>query len=399
MNNLLVFATSSLLFSVYGLCPNAVSAVTISPTVAAPQYGSPYPLIRDWGNLRSGLERTSEQIRIDHARVLKARLGTSGVTRIFGHPLGPVNIPIGTPGLEETVRLSSSSNRNVARGHRRELVYANRLASNPDIEIEGFGRRVRTASGMTDADLEFRDRRSGVRYRAEIKEVQPTNFERTKATAQIDKMVEDGRRTGRKPIYVNRHGVPAWLQEYATQKGVPMYQNVVTGEKSALRPGNLSLEDVGKDLQKSGGRIGRSELSVNRTSKGAHAWGRAIGRGGAIVAVTFSVVEGSVLFYRWQSGAITNREAIQQGSHAAASGLLAGGGAWGGAMAGAAIGSVFPGPGTFVGGVVGGVIGGVAGYVVGDAAVNYAFDYYFALEDEEEQRKLHEFVYQHYGLR
>ncbi len=165
-------------------------------------------------------------------------------------------------------------------------------AANPDIEIEGFGRRVGTASGMTDADLEFRDRRSGVRYRAEIKEVQPTNFERTKATAQIDKMVEDGRRTGRRPIYVNRHGVPAWLQEYAAQKGVPVYQNVVTGEKSALRSGNLSLEDVGNDLQKSKGRIGRSELAVNRTSKGARAWGRAIGRGGAIVAVTISVVEG-----------------------------------------------------------------------------------------------------------
>ena len=418
-----------------------VLALLVSPAaaleLAAPVYGSPYAETRAWSLHREALPRSGADIRADHARVLRAKLGEQGVIRVFRDPRGPIHIPLDTPGLNKAVRLASADNTNVARGHRRELMYANRLAQNPRIELLGIGQTISTSLGDTDGDITFRDTRTGVETRLEVKDYEQGRVgAEARIRGQIDKMVEDRLENGRAQAVLIRREASDALRRYAAERGVPLYENVASGDKSRLKVGALHIDEVGDDLLTSQGSLKASGLASNRPvtriSAGTYqrliavrtraqaagslgrgllnpgGWKQAIkprltsprfwGRAGGYAAAAYGLYEGGTTLYQWNAGTMTNREAIRRGS-GAAGGMAAGAaGAYAGAWAGGAVGSLLGPGGTAAGAVIGGIVGGGAGYLAGDVAANAAANQYFTLQDAAQAKELRNFVYRHYGL-
>ncbi len=415
----------------------ALSVPAAGQALVAPMYGSPYAQTREWSQQRWSLPRTAAEVREDHARILRTNYGDRGVLSLFKQPLGPVHIPIGTPGLEETVRLAASDNPNVARGHRRELLLANHLGRNPRIEIEGLGQVTINAEGKTDADIAFRDTVSGQRVRMEVKDYQGgvVNADE-RIRGQIDKMAEDRRQTGRLQALVIRQRASAPLREYAASRGIPVYEDVVTGEKSRLRAGALLVDDVVNDFFAAKGSPAASSLASNRqptrtgpllrqrlttprildnrgllglrsirsigrwTGGNAGGWGglRGAGRGLAMLGAAYTVYEGAITLYQWNSGAMTNREALRRGTAAGAGAVGAYAGFKVGAVIGGSIGTLVPVVGTAFGAGIGGFGGATIGYFTGSAIAGRSTSAYFRLQDADDQEELRRFMFELYDV-
>jgi hypothetical protein len=318
------------------------------------------------------------------------------------------------PGVADNAgRAANMNSANFAKGYLRNHLYARQIYNDPDFELLGADRPIETASGKTDMDLIFRQIFTEREFRMEVKNVKEENLLRNieKYETQIDKMAEDAEVSGREQIWVNRRSVPPELRDYAEARGVRVFENVVTGEKSRLRPGTTTMsevlekmkteesagdglglggvrnqqladsEDLAGGVRWYGGatRVGEAELTADLEGgiegdlEGgldggligtAIATTKVLGIAGVAVAVGFEGYD----IYKWYNGHLSTRRLI--GSSASLGGGLAGGlgGGFAGAAAGGAIGSVVPIIGTAAGGIIGGIIGGVTGGFAGSEA-------------------------------
>jgi hypothetical protein len=86
---------------------------------------------------------------------------------------------------------------------------------------------------ITDRDIVFRHIETGTEFRMEVKDATPEsqrgNIERYKA--QIRTMAEEFNTTNRRQIWVNRRKAIPELEEYASQRGVDVYDEVGTGKQ------------------------------------------------------------------------------------------------------------------------------------------------------------------------
>src|SRR5262245_13365063 len=104
-------------------------------SIAVPKYGSTYPEIRTWDQ-QARLIAYSRAQSLDQLRsIIRVRYGDRGLQRMFGNLSGSRSIDPSIPGVRQTVLLATSSNANVAKGHRRTLLYATRFYNSPEFQL------------------------------------------------------------------------------------------------------------------------------------------------------------------------------------------------------------------------------------------------------------------------
>lgn len=400
--------------------------------IAPPAYGSSYREIRTWHEKQNLLGPTPEQRLSNLRTVVRSRVGQRGLERLYGNFTGSRNIDPRIPGVEQTVRLSSSSNPNVAKGYRRALLYATKLHHDPRFKLLELNRPQRGATGklITDKDIWYRHLASGAIGRIEVKDVSVASQRANLAyyQRQMDKMAAEFRRTGELQAWMNRKAIIPELRDYARQRGIPTYGNVVTGDASARVPGTMSVGEALQDIDRhhnriglarrvgAGAQIGFGALLLSRSLPlavhdarllldaeqrsaivafrfGEHAgWAvsgaSSLGVGTAQLVATFTSNEqrlasltrasrtGGMIcvaaflaaegfsVLRYAQGDITQRQFLAEQSSLAAGLGGSVAGAWVGAKVGAGI-------GVWIGGPVGAPVGGTLGAVVGGVAGGY----------------------------
>jgi hypothetical protein len=326
------------------------------------------------------------------------------------------------PGVaENAARAANLNSSNFAKGYLRNHLYARAIYGNSDFQLLGADRPIETASGKTDMDLVFREKSTGQEFRMEVKNVREENITRNieKYKIQINKMAEDARDSGREQIWANRQQVPSSLRQYAGDRGVRVFDNVVTGDKSRLRPGAQTMTDVLNKIKDppvdehdgagavrgggplathdsvgaEGGLIDPVEGALEGGTLAGAAWlprameigGKVIGFVGAAALVGYW----GYTAYEWEHGRISTRQFATTTASI--------GGGFAGAVAVAAIGTLIGPEGT----AAGGLIGGALGVLYGGAAAGYAVGSYYQFEDNKfgrhQQTELMQFLTQYYS--
>jgi hypothetical protein len=377
--------------------------------------------IKAWEQNRRSLPLTDAERLDDLHSILKARIGQKGLDKMFR---GGLSLPIETPGLREAVLASSRDRSDSARGHRRTLLYADRLHRGGRFEIEGINSRFRFEQGdqwlRGDRDLALRSRVSGKLYDVEVKNRKESSLLRdmNKLKQQVGKEMQLAHANGRTYVFVNRNGVPPQLRHFIESQGGYCVENLKSNDvekamasidrpslgarfRAAGRVGLLGIGAVGglyemytsgqliatnvnilRGQRKSehaaaligvgqhGIRFAAGMVSVTETVAGGLVFA-GVGTGsriltvyvpgvGLLVAPVLVAGEGVASFARWQYGYISDGEFRRSSRRLA---VQATGLAVGG-MVGGVIGSMVPGPGTLVGAGIGSGVGyGVASVV------------------------------------
>ncbi|GIW82395.1 MAG: hypothetical protein KatS3mg105_4202 [Gemmatales bacterium] len=221
--------------------------------VAAPALPR-YPEIKTQFNQSLSQALTNEQ-RLDLFRQTVAQGRHSGrpmLKRMFGNfEPGSFNLSSTTAGLDKTVRLLASDNRNVVIGNARTLRYAMSINSDSRFTVIGLNQPRSNSAGNTDADIVFRHKPTGLQVRMEVKNMslasQRANFDKIKQ--QLLKMAEDARRTGEMQVWANRQKVLPEVRAFAERHGIRVEERLRTGNTN-LRPGDRSFQDFANDLDK-----------------------------------------------------------------------------------------------------------------------------------------------------
>ncbi|MEN3974278.1 hypothetical protein [Emcibacter sp. SYSU 3D8] len=205
-------------------------------------------------------------------------VGERGLQRIYGNFEGTRSIDPSIPGIEKLALLQRSPNRSQAKGYRRELLYATATYNDPRFDLVELSRVVGKGENRTDADQIFRDRRTGLYGRIEVKDVTPAS-QRTnlrKYQRQIDLMAREAARTGQQQAFFNRREIILGLRDYANRRGVFIRRGVVTGRSTA--PNTVPYRVAMTDLQQEMVRASR---------------GRAIGGGAGLAFGTWMLIDSS----------------------------------------------------------------------------------------------------------
>lgn len=194
----------------------------------------------------NGAQSSAEKLDAMRSVVRAGPVGQRGLTQIFGNFNGARAIDPDTPGVGKVVVLSTSSNAVQARGHRRELVYAQGYFSDSRFDVVELGKILRRHWGNTDADLVIRHRATGALGRVEIKEISPETQHHNLSyyKGQMDKMAREAAHTGQLQFWLNRRPLIPELEAYAERLGIEAYGNVKTGQTTHGTP----FESV-RDLQ------------------------------------------------------------------------------------------------------------------------------------------------------
>ena len=333
-------------------------------------------------------------------------------------------------GGEALAKRFGVDNRSVRKGALRASRVGQSIDADPRFKLLAFDQPVYDRRGrlLTDRDIVYRHRSTGMLGRMEVKDVTPESQKSSsrKYKRQIRLMAEEQLRTGQTQAFVNRRSVIPSLHEYAAQRGVRVYENIVTTTNSLAAPNTIHINNVLEDLD----RVARTQTGIRRAGLGlgvaaatleaiqsVRAWNdylagddsvleasyhtaltgaagsfaaRGIaseiltrvnpsGRTAAILgglkkystpfAVGLTGVSTGIRGYQWYSGELTTREFVTEASGNV--GGLAGGlvGAWAGAGAGGYLGlktgaviGLFFGP---EGAPIGAAIGGSVGSFVG----------------------------------
>ncbi|MEI7773565.1 MAG: hypothetical protein WCK17_02210 [Verrucomicrobiota bacterium] len=284
-----------------------------------------------------------------------------------------------TPGVSQN--LTHATNRNnpqLRKGALRTHIYAQEISKSPDVTLISVNQIQRPIGelGKTDKDIVFKDKVSGIETRLEVKEVKASTINKnsSKYKLQIDKMAAEQTRNGQRQTWINRKATTTWLKDYAQNKGVNVYDNVITG-KGKGTPFNqviLAETELAKRLPnaKAMSKLISPATSVMcaplpSVSKYASRFGPAL----CLAGVGYS-------FYLFKNGQIS-QEQLTDSTIVAGVGVGTGiatemaavavtpasmaAGMTAGAATGAVIGSIIPGVGTVVGGTIGGIIGGIMG--------------------------------------
>ncbi len=196
-------------------------------------------------NLREVIVADAAEIA-DLRGLFGAKYGRRAETLLTGDGVASSRI-FGIPGVIRNARLAANpNNENLAKGALRSHLYARKIFGDNDFELTAMNEPLRTPAGKTDADILFRNRLTGETFRMEVKQVEPRNILKNleKYKLQVDKMAEDKLISGRRQLWVNRYGAPPGFRGYAESRGVDVYENVGTGEKSALKPGATPFQEI-----------------------------------------------------------------------------------------------------------------------------------------------------------
>lgn len=216
----------------------------------------PYGKIKTWHEQAQMMAPTQAQ-RLQNLRevVLRGERGRVRLNKVFGNFEGRMAIHPDIPGMTKNLLLTASDNPNVVKGAIRTHLYATRVYNDPRFKLLGvdepqFGEDGRM---ITDKDIVFEHKATGVRCRIESKAVKLSSqiSNRTKYKAQLDKMAEEFEKTGELQAWVNRYEVDPILKDYAESLGIPVFEKVETGEKAltkALLRGNPHFEHVRADF-------------------------------------------------------------------------------------------------------------------------------------------------------
>jgi hypothetical protein len=284
-----------------------------------------------------------------------------------------------TPGVSQN--LTHATNRNnpqLRKGALRTHIYAQEISKSPDLALISVNEIQRPIGelGKTDKDIVFKDKTSGIETRLEVKEVKASTINKnpSKYKLQIDKMAAEQTRTGQRQTWINRKATPTWFKDYAQNKGVNVYDNVITGKGKGI-PFNqviLAETELAKRLPnaKAMSKLISPASSVMCTtlptvSKYASRFGPAL----CLAGVGYSIYQFNtgqisqeqltdstiVAGVGTGTGIATEMAAVAVTPASVAAGMTAG------AATGAVIGSIIPGVGTVVGGTIGGIIGGIFG--------------------------------------
>jgi hypothetical protein len=394
--------------------------------LAPPAYGDPYGDIKPWHEHRMSLPRTNAEKLDDLHTLLKARIGQPGLDNMFGDRLangtvvpgsGRLTLPLDTPGLEQSVRLSALDSWRSSEGYGTTLRYAERLRRGGRFRIDGLNQPYRHEVDGTvfrgDHDLQITSRRTGQKFDIEVKNRKPASLTKdfTRLQKQVSREIKNARAAGRQYVFVNRQGVPTRLREFIESQGGHCLENVsskdihaqvarldrLTGWQRVRLGGGLGLAGVGLaggvyEMYASGtlayneihvlifesdadatlaslnlarhslrfvaGGVGATEsvaggLLMLGIGSGSKILTTYIPGVGLVVVPLVMAGEGGIAVVSWQLGHMSDADF---GRAMTRLGVQAGGLAIG-ATIGGAIGSFFPVIGTLGGAVIGGAIG------------------------------------------
>jgi len=402
----------------------SASARAQATILAPPARGTPYPVIRTWHeqSLMMGLTK-AEHLEVLRSAVRSGPLGQRGLDRMFKNFEGYGSFDPSTPGMAKNLLLTTSRNGNVGKGAARTHLYAARLSENAQFKLLAINERQYSDEGrmVTDKDVKLRHVGTGRECRLEIKDVsvasQRTNLSKYKI--QIDKMAAELSRTGELQAWVNRQSVAAEIKTYARERGISVFEKVISGERH-LGKGEMRFDSVLESLDQQaqlhakaraisgGAQIGfgivllvqtapaayaeLAELRESRMARGnvlrlgehgilamsggmfavsgaidlAEGFSKSIAQSsklatmskwGGRAGIVGAVAAEGFVYWQWRSGLISERQFVT--STSATAGAMAG--AWAGAKAGALAGA-------YIGGTVGSVVPGLgtaAGVTVG----------------------------------
>ncbi len=410
-----------------------LGALTVS-LLAEPvtYYGAPYQATKDAVEARVLSGKT---LKVED--ILHAKYGTGGIQRLF--PNG-ISLDSSIPGVKKTALLATSGNHAQAKGHLRELLYADQIAKREGCQVLALNEAV-VVDGVRVTDADVRARVGVVRVRMEIKDLRPSSqrADLPRLKRQISHMASQMKRGDEVQALVNRHAVIPEVKEFARSLGIQCYENVATGRKSLRKQRTIDFTRVLEDIETKGaahvraagaGRVhagrgltaskvasgpGLSRLAllelgrdvdragVMRSSRGVRAGSdlrvpassprlvhrtlfRATGRAASHSAGVLVVAEQAYRIHQYARGSLSDRQFV--GSLAGGGGFLAG------AAAGAAIGAWMGGWGA----IPGFLIGGVSGMFALESAAGVGFDHWVALKDEAVEAEFKDWVYREYGV-
>jgi hypothetical protein len=212
----------------------------------------------------------AEQLDLYRTMVRRGPYGQRGLNSRFKNFEGNHTFDPSIPGITKNLLLTTSSNKSVRIGAARTHSYATSLHNDSRFTLEAVGELVHDNSGKitTDRDIVYSHKWTGLQGRIEVKDVSPESQQRNlaKYKTQIDKIAAEGEATGRPQAWVNRREVIPEIRDYAESKGVLVYGQVVTSERS-LQPGEMHFKDVLADMHI---RLVRaSRININAMSFGA----------------------------------------------------------------------------------------------------------------------------------
>ncbi|MFW6161783.1 MAG: hypothetical protein ACODAJ_03385 [Planctomycetota bacterium] len=222
---------------------------------AHPGKGASYAAVKTWHEQALALRPTKAQ-RATQLRtvVRKSKYGGRGLRWIFKGMRGSGYIDPTIPGVEKTVRLIHSASPAQRKGAVRTIVYATRVHQDKRFGLLGVNRLQRGPRGriLTDKDIVGKHRVTGARFRIEAKDValrSQTGKALRRIKRQIDLMAREYRKTGELQALVNRRSFRQTIKDYAAKRGVPVYENVATGQASSGGR-RCSFGDVLEELQR-----------------------------------------------------------------------------------------------------------------------------------------------------
>jgi hypothetical protein len=438
---------------------------TMSAAPPRPAFGSSYPDIkkphfhRNWPGAK-----TYEQQRELMLGIFRSKYGGQGSRNLLKDLAGHGEVDLSIPGVAKNLLLATADNSNVARGAMRTHLYVAQMANDPRFQILSLNETVKTPLGNSDKDIRYLNLTSRTTGRIEVKNVNLDSQRRNMRAyrLQMDKMHNEYLRTGELQTFANRYEVALELKVHAAQRGIPVYEKVVTGEKSGTIPGVTRMESVLDDLNRRHFAVGqartfgggtstalgllliyqtlpqtmhdvrdlidpenRDKQHMLRALRGTtlSSSGAAMTVAGASTLATLVVTNAKALEIlvatgRWSGAAATVTFLVAEGfviwqynaghltsrefwGHEA--GLVGGvggvlGGTWVGMKLGALIGTPFGPEGTAVGTIIGGIVGGIGGGFAGSQVGVYGASRWYELQDEHQQQELREFVFALYGL-
>jgi hypothetical protein len=423
----------------------------------------PYQEIKTWHQqFLAGNPTRAERLEALRDIVRASRYGERGLDRMFRNFDGRYTIDPRIPGVEDSVLKLTSPSRFQAKGYAREILYAIEFHNDPRFTLVEMNRKLQRPWGNTDADLIVRYGQRWLYGRVEVKEAtivsQASDMQRIKA--QIDKMALEFRRTGQLQVWANRREIHPEIRRYAQRKGIPVFENVSTGNSNPSR--TMTAQDFKAEVARQASVIQRAraiqggvqagygvwmlwnaapaswadlQTVLESNTRTGEAWNRLgehgsftiaggamtisgsallasqyasgtlqgnlyyIGRAGGIVSLVALASGEGFMIYRYRSGDVSSREfwTSQWVLGGSAAGGLAG--SWiGGALGGLVSGAATEGAGTPVGVTVGSGIGGFAGTWIGGRTTGYFADAYYDWKFAEIDRKYADFVYARYGV-
>ena len=353
----------------------------------------PYPEIKTLHEQAMMVAPTKAQ-KLQYIRdtVLKGKNGGVRLVKVFENLEGRMEIDPDIPGLSKNILLTASDNPNVVTGAVRNHLYATRVFHDSRFKLLSMDEPQYGLDGkmITDKDIVFEHRLTGIRCRIESKNVKLSSqiSNRQKYMNQIDKMADEFDKTGELQAWVNRGKVDPILKCYAESTGIPVFDQISTGEKAlaqALVKGKPHFTYV---LDHFDTQAKEACLLASDSATGLEWIGKVGKYGGTAVLI------GSEGYMVWQytHGGMTQRQFIK-GQSGLAVGLVA---AVPGAMGGTELGA-FTGPAAPVCVPVFAFIGGVATGITGTMMSNAVVDNIYEKLDTAQQREVDQYVRGYYA--